>query len=761
MKSFTANFLIVLGLLVACTLLPARTLAGGGGGGGTTSVGQMQSWLFTSQRINFGSGGAVASTQIAAGQPNATSTAVAAAAYNNSNQLLFYVSHDFSRTVYNASNVAIGRLNGLVNPNKGLGESDWSGTGQEIAIVPVPGLCQRYYVIYALISNFTGTVGYAEIDCSGSSPVITANTRDVEPSRTDGSGSAYPYAPNAIGLAVSKQLPNGTRYLYTAGNGLVRRNTLNVGGGFSNPTVIISGAPITASRCELELSPDGTRIAVGDGGTVRLCYTSNSQAPQVTPPISFASGPASRLVGLEFSADSKKLFITGYSSAGNAGGMAVYNLPTGTQAVVGGSNFAFETQVELAANGTLYAAATNGALLAIDPNTAAVAVTALPAIGVVSNSPVTGYFFPDQIDGEDYTLSFGPYLPSLTALRVDGMAVRATAVGTVYSCTPMLFYAMPSANIVGFALTVTKTDANDTPLGTYQRSANYTALPVDLRAFDGGYLTNPANTGYYRLTLAGRNACGNTAQAIGRVWISTLTPTSVSFAFNGCTGVATPATATSVSSPAALGAFGGGGLDISNTTGDYDTYTVVFDRYNAGTYTQVGQPATIAKPTTPAGLSTVSLSYLAGNADLAPNYFQSGQPGYGQVFRLTLSVSNACGTSPALSGHFATTNTACRPVGGVATAAPAPAEALRAYPNPLPAGATGHIAFVLPSAQRVSLVLTDGLGGPAKLTVLENAALEAGSQDVAFDASRLPAGLYFYRLTTATGTVSGRLSKAE
>ena len=38
---------------------------------------------------------------------------------------------------------------------------------------------------------------------------------------------------------------------------------------------------------------------------------------------------------------------------------------------------------------------------------------------------------------------------------------------------------------------------------------------------------------------------------------------------------------------------------------------------------------------------------------------------------------------------------------------------------------------------------------------------ELAEQDVTFDAAKLPAGVYLYRLTTAEGTTVGRVLKAE
>ena len=749
MRLFKTKFVLSLALLASCSFLPARA---GGGGGTATNTTQMRSWLFTSQRIDFSSGTAVASTQIAAGQPNATDKRVAASVFNGANQLLFYVASDCSRSIYSGSNVLMGSLNAMTPPDKSFDESSLFPASFQTAIVPVPGLCQRYYIIYPLVSNYSAAVGYAEVDCSGATPVLVSNTRYTDPATTsNGQPTTFRYYPNAVGIAISRLQPDGTRFLYSTGGGPVRRVTLLNGGGFGGGTTM--STPSTSGgmggRGEVELSPDGYTLAfvVGSGNSYACILDVRTIGNPVVPMPN--SGNAT---GLEFSADSKRLFtVTG-------GAMSVYNLATGGRTAIAGT-YGTNAQIEMAFDGNMYSVGTAGALLAINPTTLAVSTPALPATDQISCTLAGGYYLPDQIDGEDYSLNVSSDPPSVSLLVIDGLNINANTTPAIYGCNPLVLSGRTSYNLTNLTVSVTRTDANDVPLGNYQRTVSYAALPVSLAAFDGGYLTRVANVGYYRIVVAGRNTCGATAQATGRVWLSTLTPTSVSFGFNGCSGSAVPATSTSTGAPASLGAYGGGGIDISNTTGDYDSYQVQFASYAAGAYTNLGALTSIVKPGI---LNTIALSFLAGQVGLAPNYFQIGQPGYNQVFRLTLTVSNQCGTSPALSGHFRTDNVTCRPVGGggVVVAMAAPPE-VRAYPNPLPGGATGHLAFALPAAQRVSLVLVDALTGQPRQTLLREAWLEAGAQDVPFDLTGLPAGLYGYRLNTAAGTVAGRISKPE
>lgn len=67
------------------------------------------------------------------------------------------------------------------------------------------------------------------------------------------------------------------------------------------------------------------------------------------------------------------------------------------------------------------------------------------------------------------------------------------------------------------------------------------------------------------------------------------------------------------------------------------------------------------------------------------------------------------------------------------------------YPNPF--NPTTQIAFSLPEAADVSLIVFDALG--RHVATLANSTLSAGSHTVTFDASNLSAGLYFYQLTAS------------
>jgi hypothetical protein len=79
------------------------------------------------------------------------------------------------------------------------------------------------------------------------------------------------------------------------------------------------------------------------------------------------------------------------------------------------------------------------------------------------------------------------------------------------------------------------------------------------------------------------------------------------------------------------------------------------------------------------------------------------------------------------------------------------------YPNPF-STSTG-IRFSLPEPAHVSLIVYDLLG--RQVARLEDRLMRAGSHRAVFDASRLPGGVYFYRLQAGASTRSGRMVRVK
>ena len=75
------------------------------------------------------------------------------------------------------------------------------------------------------------------------------------------------------------------------------------------------------------------------------------------------------------------------------------------------------------------------------------------------------------------------------------------------------------------------------------------------------------------------------------------------------------------------------------------------------------------------------------------------------------------------------------------------------YPNPFNPSTT--IRFSLPHRSHVTLTLSNMIG--QQVAALVNGEIGAGSHEVKFDGSRLPSGVYFYRLQAGSYTDTKKL----
>ena len=82
------------------------------------------------------------------------------------------------------------------------------------------------------------------------------------------------------------------------------------------------------------------------------------------------------------------------------------------------------------------------------------------------------------------------------------------------------------------------------------------------------------------------------------------------------------------------------------------------------------------------------------------------------------------------------------------------ALATRATAQPNPTSGMTTIGFALKRPGTVTAILADATGREVA-RLHDGGMMEAGIQSIGFDASTLPAGLYFYTIRTATGVQSG------
>ena len=181
--------------------------------------------------------------------------------------------------------------------------------------------------------------------------------------------------------------------------------------------------------------------------------------------------------------------------------------------------------------------------------------------------------------------------------------------------------------------------------------------------------------------------------------VSNLTPGSANYNFILCASTGPAAASIDANTPIELSIYGGGGINFASSSNSYDTYQVTFAQYVPGTspaqFTPIGSTPDLPRPTNSTGY-TLSPSYLAGKSGLSPAYFRQGNPGFGVVHQLILTVKSLCGTSVPVVDYFMTSDANCRP----AQATPG-LDKPQLFPNPFSGTAVARLRFTLPTAQVV------------------------------------------------------------
>ncbi|MGI8893219.1 MAG: hypothetical protein ACR2GN_07135, partial [Bacteroidia bacterium] len=307
--------------------------------------------------------------------------------------------------------------------------------GPEIIVIPIPGICTKFYIVYLDIETYTtGTLLYLRSDLRYSEFDMTLNS---------GLGGITPgkkhllvtsIGLDAIGsIAVSKLKPNGIRNLYfvasEAYGGKVIKCEVDLNG-ISNPQIIYQSFNNDFATCEVELSHDETMLAFGNlkkggsGNTVdvtllHLDANGNLNTSLGNNGVTTYDLPGSisqAFTGVEFSPDNTKLFV----GAPGVGVYWIYLSGNGNFPLISNSLPLADSHLELAYNGWIYAATSTNQLRAIDPDPvlpvlatglgAAINFTSNP---IIANQHTTWTFnnpairvIPDQIDGEDYDYIF-------------------------------------------------------------------------------------------------------------------------------------------------------------------------------------------------------------------------------------------------------------------------------------------------------------------------------------------------------------------
>ncbi len=749
----------------------------------TQANAQLNSWVMPPLRFNMTT---LPPTSTPLSGQNAGDRYVASnGAFNATGNLLFFVKDGVQAGVFNTNGTLAAAL---PDWNVTGGDEAFRSAGSEILIVPVPGTCASYHVIYSRM-NVSGGWQPVFVTVDATFPtncVVTTGFANI------GIPQAFPIGPdeyngNFGGMALRQPVVvNGlpTYQLFVAcGNRMDRY--LITSTGFSAPSLVVNQSTTGFSQInfetnELDLAPDNTTLAWGNDFSVgnkaykikvnsEGVYTFNSL---VTVPLPANSGIVN---GLEFTTGvNPKLYVSS-GSIGNGpfvpstiGGVYEISSSNQVQLITTGGSLS-QTQLEMGKNGRIYGVnpaldpsgnLTSTSLVGFNPaNNSLLADVSSTSVGI-NESPTlfTAFTLPDQIDGYAYTFTNGVPVVAVTSMTVGtsttGGANCANAAN-IFNCTPIGFAATYTSGlspaqhrfqIQSFTSGCSVDNNGVAFVGTF---ANGTpAANIDLRTLTGPNGKNLGNTiGRALVTYTVRNACGVERTVTRFVNVSSgPSPQSV-LTFNAGNGISYAQNELDIAPPVngINGCKFGASITLVNTGGLISFHQEIIDEVDCTTGAVIANisdsgPVSVSANgmIPPLGLNFLSNSFFALN-DVS-----------NRCFRIRARVGNDCGFAESFT--FFRMNLNCLTGGDPVerTALEGETDGVLVSPNPF----DGSIQISAGSP-----ILGFSLYDMAGTLVLENQFSDDAGPNIRVATGTVPVGTYIYRLQTATATKVGKLLK--
>jgi hypothetical protein len=764
---------------------------------------QMNYWTTPAKKWNM-SPSTPTSTALPGG---ASAYSVANGAYDENGDLLFYVQ---DMQVIDASGSFVGFL-----PTQNAPESDCHDAlneiGGEIAIVPIPGTCKQFYVIYSLYGHMSHSkLVYVKVNCSTGNPSITYNGSALVYCFNNWMSVDQPFVltghsgSDNIAFAVSK-VYTGTgatakRFLLSvSGTGIVRSEISSSGISSGSITASYTALGLTAyndfSGIEAEISWGSNKFAwSSDNGTVHIINI-NSDGQAIIP-YTIQNYTISGAKGIEFSNSTSSPYL--YVAAASD----IKRIKTSNQtytSISWGSNDLSNTFLEYGKNNRIYGVSPvySGGTLIGSKLVGIISTFVLPGVTADIDSryiPATyleGVFtLPDQIDGEDYSYFNGIPAVSITNFTLNtNMVSNVCDNGTDKYCqnAAIEFNATYSGGTPDEYKIIIEAYHHNTCVPTKLTGAGYidyqgswtSGTPtanLDLRTLTDGNGLNLGNIdGTVKITYAIKDACGKEDTYVR--YIQILNPVAPSIAleiydYTNPQNYLTPSH--NIGSPNLVGT-SSLGYRINSSTGSISAMTVLIEEVdNTGAYIQ-----TIYNKTTNisdvSGLTYENLNgYCIGSSVWGFNpgfgscaggytgYFSytNGQLSYGNYYKLTVTISNQCNTSSNWAYMYASAINQ-RIVNPnqkefVNDANNVENEKVILYPNPVSNQLT--IEFNNETDNVVEILLTDVLGKQTT-TLMPSTTIKTGIFNQTFDVSKLPNGMYTYQIKLNNTIKTGMISK--
>ncbi len=716
-------------------------------------------------------------------------------AYDQNGNLIFYVQDD---VVLSSNGSYVGHLlpyyvQGVAVDPDGFGsqnQNNFESIGAEISIVPVPNYCNQYYIIYTMANGISPSryLLYMKIDCSNTTPILSSPSASSIPFRPINALQTLPSTlQNNSGIAISKKIAGGNRYLFAGGQTSIERFTISSTGISSQVTISNASDEPTlfsgtySSSDELELSPDQQWLAWGNTSAGKLnliklnaSYTKIAGASKTEPIVD--------IKGLEFNANSNRLYIC------NSSGLRYYDFLTSSpnQPLGGILTNITNTFLERAKNGKIYGVNNAGKLQEIDEANLTLG-TEITTSSIFSDGTNHGlanascYRLNDQIDGENYDNFNGVESPIVAyTLNNAPIATDCNTPVQVFNCTG---YDMSLQNL--------STNSTQYKVDLYQASSScgtYTLVhstgvlntfPTDLRNLPGGASGSILTTssGFFKLIITGYNICSassflesyihvtsSPAGASSAFKTNALTKAGQSITINGCNvpsntqftyhdgaqncggtgGYKFQMEHTSVATPNQVGRLSTV-FDLTSVTGGTGSSTftvrVNVDRWNGSIWESMDTDPSGELLNGVTTLPLVSLlGYDASNpwyeafndVTLTPN---------GSIYRVTITVINECGSiSTSQIIQLNTILLRSAPGENVLTGKDVSLRhRFKFSPNPT----EGGVGVVIPANvnDKITIIIYDAFSNRLK-TITENHNAVQGNNEFTADISDLTPGHY-------------------
>ncbi|MCG9879813.1 MAG: T9SS type A sorting domain-containing protein [Bacteroidia bacterium] len=278
---------------------------------------------------------------------------------------------------------------------------------QEVSIVPFfnnDPCHNKYYVFYEYhYPPVYGSLQYVIVDVNRDTWGLTISTPFYMLHGVVATGGA---------LAIGNVVNSNERYLYYAygtnyNTNLVKFTIMNPNPSYPNGVVLPGNTLLTSTSnsysapdFELDLSPDGSKIAWGGGlnGDIYVFnLDANGNSPNLISALTLPNSTSIFKTGIEFNNDATKLYAGSGGKSGSLDGIYVKDLGNNNPPnLISGTQIYGAGQIERAYNGLVYITSGND-MIGIDQTTDLLVTNSQIALPGFNN-----YFLPDQLDGTNY-----------------------------------------------------------------------------------------------------------------------------------------------------------------------------------------------------------------------------------------------------------------------------------------------------------------------------------------------------------------------